>query len=162
MAGMGGVALQPPQGAGDFQGLAAQSLLRLDGSRAITSHIAPATDHLLIYFGAAWCGPCRVFLPKLKEAYPTLKRARRQTEVVYVGDDHSPAALLDYAVQNQMPWLIAPHAFTRRSRLLSHLRGKALPGLVLMDRAGRVLETSWRTPEDSRPNQALERSLQRQ
>lgn len=158
VAGLGAAAVVPDTPR-DFGGLAGQSYLRLGHNGPVAARLDTSVDYLLIYYGAAWCGPCRIFLPTLKAAYPSLAGGRHRTEVVYVGDDNSHAATLDYASQTGMPWLIAPHAMARRSRFLSRLRGRSLPGMVLLNRNGGIETTSWARPDDSRPYQALERIL---
>lgn len=118
--------------------------------------LAPDMRLLALYMGAGWCGPCRAFAPKLVAAYPTLRA--RGVEVAYVGDDASAAAQADYVARTRMPWPAIPWSSPARRRLRG-LGGEALPGLLVLDRAGTTMLTSWRAGR-SRPVATLDRLLQ--
>lgn len=91
-------------------------------------------------------------MPELIAAYPALRR--RGLEVLFVSDDGSCAIALDYARASRMPWLLLPCDPARRSRLRA-LGGKALPGMVVLDRAGHVQRTSWNETGESSPRRLL-------
>ncbi len=125
---------------------------RLVQGRVTHASLGPEVKAIAVYYGASWCGPCRAFAPELIAAYPRL-RARR-IEVLFVSDDATCASALDYARTSRMPWLLLPCDRPRHARLRA-LGGTALPGLVLLDRDGRFLMTSWKDPETSAPRRAL-------
>lgn len=118
--------------------------------------LGPDTRLVALYMGAGWCGPCRAFVPKLVAAYPALRT--RGVDVAYVGDDASAVAQVEYIARTRMPWPALPWTSPARRRLRS-LGGEALPGLVVLDRAGGVVLTSWRAGR-SYPAATLERLLQ--
>lgn len=93
------------------------------------------------YFGAGWCGPCRAFVPELRGAYPRLRAAK--VAVVFVSDDVSCTAMRDYMVAARMPWPALDCRARHRLRWLREARGAALPGLLVYDRAGALVATSW-------------------
>lgn len=132
-------------------------LVRVEGGRLAATELPSDSRLVAFYFGAGWCGPCRAFVPELRAAYPRL-RARR-IEVVFVSDDASCGAMRDYMVAARMPW----PALDCRSRgpigWLRQARGAGLPGLLIYNRAGRLLETSWFATGRSTPRAALDRLL---
>lgn len=124
---------------------------RLD--HGVAKPIPKPAGHVLIYYGASWCGPCRAFLPELKAAYSRLRR--QGVEVVFVADEGCVAAL-DYARTMRMPWLLLPCDPARTARL-RRLGRSALPGLVLLDPDGKMLLSSWRSDGTTAPRATLAR-----
>lgn len=114
-------------------------LERWDGRRWTPARVAPDRRYAVLYFGASWCGPCRAFVPSLIRAYPRL----RGTEVVFISDDTGCGAQRDYVVRSRMPWPMLPCGSRARARLRA-LGGPALPGLLVLDRMGGIVLTSWR------------------
>ena len=135
----------------------AGSYQRLDQGRVTRANIPPGVSRIAIYYGASWCGPCRAFVPELIAAYPRLRA--RGIEVLFVSDDASCAATLDYARTSRMPWLLLP-CDTRRRAALRTLGGKALPGIVLTDRSGARIATSWHSDDISTPRRTLAAMLE--
>ena len=131
--------------------------VRLADARIAPSALPRNTRLVVLYFGASWCGPCRAFVPELKSAYPQLRA--RGAEVVFVSDDATCAAAEDYMRQARMPWLGLPcHGRAHAGRLQAK-RGAALPGLLVYDRSGRLLVTSWTRLGASHPRAALNQLL---
>ncbi len=129
---------------------------RLDRGRVTRATLPEGTRMLAVYYGASWCGPCRAFVPELIAAYPRLRA--RGVEMLFVGDDASCAATLDYARTSRMPWLLLPCDRARHA-VLRRLGGKALPGIVVLDRTGSPVATSWQADGDSMPRATLRRLL---
>ncbi len=125
---------------------------RLSHGRVTRATMPSDVQHVAIYYGASWCGPCRAFVPELIAAYPRLRA--RGIEVVLVSDDATCAATLDYARTSRMPWLLLP-CDPRRRAALRALGGKALPGIVVVDRTGAPEASSWRARDDSAPRALL-------
>jgi thiol-disulfide isomerase/thioredoxin len=125
---------------------------RLSHGRVTRATLPPDVQRVAIYYGASWCGPCRAFVPDLIAAYPRLRA--RGIELLFVSDDATCAAALDYARVSRMPWLLLPCDPRRRSALRS-LGGEALPGIVVVDHGGEKTGTSWRADGSSTPRRAL-------
>lgn len=129
---------------------------RLDRGRVTRATVPAGTRMLAVYYGASWCGPCRAFVPELIAAYPRLRA--RGIEMLFVGDDASCAATLDYARTSRMPWLLLPCDRARHA-VLRRLGGKALPGIVVLDRTGSPVANSWQADGNSMPRATLRRLL---
>lgn len=125
---------------------------RLHGGQVTHAGMAAESKLVMIYYGAGWCGPCRAFVPDLIAAYPLLRA--RGVEVLFVSDDASCAAALDYARASRMPWLMLPCDRQRQSQLRA-LGGRALPGIVVVDQHGRFIRSSWKEPDRSAPRRVL-------
>lgn len=129
---------------------------RLDQGRIRTSVLPSGTKAIAIYYGASWCGPCRAFVPELIAAYPRLRAAG--IELLFVSDDATCPAALDYARTSRMPWLLLP-CDRRRRHALRALGGEALPGIVVVSPAGIPLTTSWGPRGESQPRRILRQLL---
>lgn len=130
---------------------------RLDRGRSAPATLPAGTRLIAVYHGAGWCGPCRAFVPQLIVAYPRLRA--RGIEVLFVSADTTCAAALDYARTSRMPWLLLP-CDAERQRRLRRLGGEALPGIVVLDAAGRQVDSSWQADGHSTPRRTLRRLLQ--
>lgn len=133
------------------------SFQRLERGRVVRAQLSADTKQVAIYYGASWCGPCRAFVPDLIAAYPRLRA--RGMEVLFVSDDTGCVAALDYARTSRMPWLLLP-CDPRRGARLRALGGRALPGIVVVDRGGDVMATSWSDSDRSAPRRILRRLLE--
>lgn len=114
----------------------------VDG-RLVARPLAPDTEQVVLYFGASWCGPCRAFMPDLRAAYEHWQADNRNIELVFVSADGSCKAMESYVRQLRMPWPVV--ACRKRDRLpaLKRLREEALPGLVVVDADGTVVDSSF-------------------
>ncbi len=73
----------------DFAKRLAEVLCRGDGSKL--GEQAPAAiggKHLLLYFSASWCPPCKMFTPLLAEWYTKKKKEGKvDFEIIFVSSD---------------------------------------------------------------------------
>jgi thiol-disulfide isomerase/thioredoxin len=105
-----------------------------DGHEVQTSTLAPLVG---IYFGAGWCGPCRLALPKLVRAVDTVHAGGHALDIVYLSNDNNAAEFADYF--SNMPWLAVPFADMERvARLTERFELKNIPSLVLVDQQGQI------------------------
>jgi len=83
--------------------------LRLPSGEAIkTADALAGKTHVLLYFSAHWCGPCRMFTPQLAAAYADLKKAQPHAEVIFVSADQEEDEFNEYHAT--MPWPAIPYA----------------------------------------------------
>lgn len=89
--------------------------------------------HVLFYFSAHWCAPCRRFTPLLSKLYKDLRDAGREDfEIIFVSNDSSPEEFSDYV--KTMPFLAIPFLKKKeRARLMRKFKVKSLPTLVVLE-----------------------------
>ena len=101
----------------------------------------PSAKRLALYFSAAWCGPCRVFTPKLREFYDAT--SRDDVEIVFVSLDQDSAKFSEYYAD--MPWLAVDFDKTDREGLYNILNIKGIPSLIVFcPSTGRIVSTDGR------------------
>jgi nucleoredoxin len=96
-----------------------------------------------IYFSASWCGPCRRFTPELVAAYPEIKAAHPEFEVIFVSSDENEDAMKHYMVDDRMPWLGLRFKDVRTNATLARYAQSGIPNLVFIDGDGRILSKSY-------------------
>lgn len=92
---------------------------------------------VLINFWASWCGPCRVEMPELIEAY-TAHRAKG-LEVIAVNVQEESAVAQAFAVEVGMPFLVVVDPTGDISR---QYQVRNLPSSLFIDREG-VVRARW-------------------
>jgi thiol-disulfide isomerase/thioredoxin len=102
-----------------------------------------SNDYMLIYFSAQWCPPCRAFTPKLIEFVNT-RRTNDNFNLVFVSNDRNEAAMFTYMSDFKMPWVAVPYSRVKASGLQEMYGGRGIPNLVLVDREGKAISTSYR------------------
>ncbi|XP_074295649.1 putative nucleoredoxin 1 [Silene latifolia] len=98
--------------------------------------------HLLLYFSAHWCPPCRSFTPKLVETYHEIKSKENAFEVIFVSRDRDQSLFDQY--YSHMPWLALPFGDQRKASLSRRFNVKGIPFLVAIGRNGKTVTTETR------------------
>lgn len=95
--------------------------------------------HVLIYFSAHWCPPCRGFTPQLAKFYTSFQATTKiPFEIVFVSSDRDEAAFKEYF--GEMPWTALPFAERDRKAALSgKFKVQGIPTLVVLDPTGKLI-----------------------
>jgi cytochrome c biogenesis protein CcmG/thiol:disulfide interchange protein DsbE len=119
-------------------GLPEITLPCLGGGRSVT--LSALRGPLVVNLFAQYCGPCRRELP----FYQSLHAKGRGT-VRVLGVDYLDAAPAGALAMVQRAGVSYPLVADPDGRLRRPLRAVALPGIVLVDRAGRMVDVEYRT-----------------
>ncbi|KAK1376562.1 putative nucleoredoxin 1 [Heracleum sosnowskyi] len=95
--------------------------------------------HILFYFSAHWCPPCRVFTPKLIEIYHNIKSKYDGFELIFISFDQDQTSFDEYF--NEMPWLAVPFGDTRKASLSTLFKIRSIPKLVAIETTGKTITT---------------------
>ena len=114
-----------------------------DGKELSLSAVVGKTDYVLLDFWASWCGPCRRFIPVLKEMYASQPAGRLQILSCSVDED---AMAWRVALQEEkMPWL---QMREDEAHPCSDKYGvQYIPHTVLIDREGKIVGVNLEEPE---------------
>jgi len=122
--------------------------------RAINSAALQEANHVVLFFSASWCGPCRRFTPQLKEFYQRFSQQHR-IAVIYVSSDRSADQMTQYLEGSDMPWHAVPYSRVDESGLKRQFNARGgIPNVVILDRDGEVVLRS--TYPDMPPARVLE------
>lgn len=114
-----------------------------DGEELSLSELVGKTDYVLLDFWASWCGPCRRFIPVLKEMYATQPEGRLQ--ILSCSVDQDEKAWLTALQEEQMAW---PQMREDAEHECSDLYGvQYIPHTVLIDRTGHIVGVNLEEPE---------------
>lgn len=106
--------------------------------------------HLLLYFSAHWCPPCRGFTPALVDWYKK-NAAKNNFEIVFVSSDKDAAAFDEY--YNVMPWLALPFRLRAEAEKLSmKFKVSGIPTLVVLAPNGQLITDKGRAKVYEDPN----------
>lgn len=119
--------------------LLGSDLMNKDGPVKITDALEGKT-HVMLYFSAHWCPPCRGFTPCLAKAY---KERQTNVEVVFISSDRDEAAFEEYFAD--MPWLALPYvAREKKDELSKTFEVRGIPTLIILDAEGNLVTRNGR------------------
>jgi len=100
--------------------------------------------YVLIKFTATWCGPCKLEIPGMREAYEKYRDKGFEIVSIYIaerGDD--PVAAVRREVEYfKQPWIILSEALTEQAGQPRHsdfYASRSLPKMVLVDKEGKII-----------------------
>ena len=108
-----------------------------------TADMLAGKKHILVYFSAHWCPPCRGYTPALSAAYFQSPKAGKETAIIFVSSDRSEAEFDGY--YRNMSFYALPFRERAIKAKLSDAYGvRGIPSLVLLDGDGRLVEQNVR------------------
>ena len=114
-----------------------------DGKELSLSRVVGKTDYVLLDFWASWCGPCRRFIPVLKEIYASQPEGHFQ--ILSCSVDQDAMAWRVALQEEQMPW---PQRREDEEHMCSDIYGvQYIPHTVLIDREGHIVGVNLEEPE---------------
>ena len=113
------------------------------GEEMSLSELVGKTDYVLVDFWASWCGPCRRFVPVLKEIYASMPEGRLQ--ILSCSVDQDIMAWQVALNEEQMPWPQmredAEHPCSDKYNV------QFIPHTVLIDREGNIVGVNLEEPD---------------
>merc|ERR1711865_390640 len=124
--------------AGPFDSLFGKTILTKDGEKPTSEALAGKT-HVVVYFSAHWCPPCRGYTPELSKAYADSAKAGKETAIVFVSSDQDQAGFDSY--YGEMSFYAMPFAERDLKAMLSEkYKVNGIPSLVLLDGSGQLVD----------------------
>eukprot|EP00928_Gymnodinium_smaydae_P082574 TRINITY_DN658_c1_g1_i1.p1 TRINITY_DN658_c1_g1~~TRINITY_DN658_c1_g1_i1.p1 ORF type:complete len:175 (-),score=43.37 TRINITY_DN658_c1_g1_i1:44-496(-) len=117
-------------------------LLSKDGEVS-TEDVVAGKTHVMLYFSAHWCPPCRGFTPKLAADYKKSSKAGSEVLVVFVSSDRDEKSFNEY--YGEMPWHALPFNARDLKQKLSEKFGiQGIPSLIVLDGQGSLVTKNGR------------------
>ena len=114
-----------------------------EGTELSLSDLVGKTDYVLVDFWASWCGPCRRFVPVLKEIYASQPEGRLQ--ILSCSVDQDIMAWQVALGEEQMPW---PQMREDANHLCSDKYGvQFIPHTILIDKEGKIVGVNLEEPD---------------
>lgn len=120
-----------------FADLFGESLLNGTKTVKTADHLKGKT-HVMIYFSAHWCPPCRGFTPSFAKWYKTFMKTEKgkKTEVVFKSWDRDESSYNSYF--KTMPWTAIPYT-AEEDPLGPKFGVNGIPMIVVLDSKGEVV-----------------------
>jgi len=113
------------------------------GEELSLSSLVGQTDYLLLDFWASWCGPCRRFIPVLKDMYGRMPAGR--FNILSCSVDQDVMAWQVALNEEKMPW---PQMREDEEHMCSDKYGvQFIPHTVLIDKEGKIVGVNLEEPQ---------------
>ncbi|MDA0295289.1 MAG: thioredoxin-like domain-containing protein [Planctomycetota bacterium] len=109
-----------------------------------TADVLKGKKHVLLYFSAGWCGPCRVFTPDLVK-FAKANADAKDFAIIFVSSDRTKDAQMEYLKKYNMPFFTIPFDAPGNRAVQLAYAGSGIPNLVVLDDSGNALKGSYET-----------------
>ena len=116
-------------------------LVDMQGNQVPTSILSDTPD-VLLYFTAKWCGPCRLFTPKLVAFYNE-HAGKRDFMVIVVSSDRAKSQMAQYLKDYKMPFPAVPYERRDSSGIKKKYGARGIPNLVWLDGQDEIVKGSY-------------------
>ncbi|HCA39701.1 MAG TPA: hypothetical protein DEO92_08495 [Phycisphaerales bacterium] len=110
--------------------------------KQIPSAILSDKPDVLLYFTAKWCGPCRIFTPKLVDFYNE-NAGKHDFLVIMVSSDRAKSQMAQYLKDYKIPFLAVPYERRDTSGIKKKYGARGIPNLVWLDGQDGVVKGSY-------------------
>ena len=114
------------------------------GKSVKTADVLKGKKHVLLYFSAGWCGPCRAFTPDLVK-FAKANADAKDFAIIFVSSDRSKDAQMKYMKNYKMPFFTIPLDAPGNGAVKSAYAGGGIPNLLVLDDSGNPLKGSYET-----------------
>ena len=138
--GLVATAAAPASGAAGLAELLGDTLLTKEGEVPVSTALA-GKKHIMLYFSAHWCPPCKQYTPELARAYTASAKAPAEVAIVFVSSDRDQKSFDSYYAE--MPFYALPFGARDEAASLGEKFGiRGIPTLVLLDGEGKLVNAS--------------------
>ncbi|MBO7458528.1 MAG: redoxin domain-containing protein [Paludibacteraceae bacterium] len=117
--------------------------LTMEGTELSLSELVGKTDYVLLDFWASWCGPCRRFIPVLRDFYQRF--GGEHLEILSCSVDQDEQAWRTAMLEERLPW---PCVREDAEHLCSDKYNvQYIPHIVLIDKDGHIVAVNPEEPE---------------
>ena len=123
----------------DWSKMFKEGLVDANGKPVATSSLKGKV--VAVYFSAHWCGPCKIFTPKLVEF---VKKNAAKMAVVFVSCDHSKGEMASYMKEAGMPWAAVPYKSASGEAIWAQNGITSIPTLLVYSKDGKLITKNGR------------------